>query len=683
MRITVQEISQTDFGDFQLSLTINEDQPFQVEVTNPHTAETEEGFEWYFEEYLREPYTAETRVQREKEQLSQYGISLFQQLFADPEALNLYRKGLQESSFDKLSFEFLGKEKSTSFQAVLWEAIKDPDFEEPLILKGAQFIRTSSTKPLLRAKVDQHPEINLLIVTARPSEENDVEYRTVQRPIIDIITETGVSVKPHILRPGTYLALKEHLAEVKSGYYHIIHFDLHGAVLTYEELVEERDEKRLQFSFRSFGKTAHSFNVRKGLTDLAPYPGYKALLFFESPQKGVAEPVLAKEIAHLIRDARIPVCILNACQSAKQTDSIEETSLGKTLLDEGVNLVLAMRYTVSVTAAYILMKKLYSELFREKSIGEAISLSRRSLYDDRSRNAALGYTIDIEDWVLPIIYQREDVVFSLRDRTAEEERIYYANKARHTHLPPPRFQFVGRDLDILKIEKLLTPTSADFTRRNHLLIKGMLGIGKSALLKYLAAWWRNTNFRGINNCLYLDFRSAPLTKAQFIDKVASQLDNDHSQEFVNTQDALTKEGKLLKTLNQYPYALILDNIFMFEDKEMIEFLAQITGQSFVVYGSVNMEEELGERTFVDNVYQLEGLDQDAAYTLAGRILQVTAEKDIEQLVNGEHKFEFEQLMKLLAGFPSAMELVLPFLKDRTAREVITQFQDGSLPIELP
>ena len=87
------------------------------------------------------------------------------------------------------------------------------------------------------------PTINLLVVTARPFGKGDVGYRTISQPLVETLRKAKLPVKVDILRPGTYEALENHLQEISNehgvGYYHVIHFDVHGAVLTYEEAAVE------------------------------------------------------------------------------------------------------------------------------------------------------------------------------------------------------------------------------------------------------------------------------------------------------------------------------------------------------------------------------------------------------------------------------------------------------------
>ena len=99
--------------------------------------------------------------------------------------------------------------------------------------------RKNLTAQALPASVRTSPTINLLIVTARPSGAHDVGYRTISRPLVEALRQTSIPIQIEILRPGTYKALENHLSNITAkhgeGYYHVIHFDVHGAVLTYEQ----------------------------------------------------------------------------------------------------------------------------------------------------------------------------------------------------------------------------------------------------------------------------------------------------------------------------------------------------------------------------------------------------------------------------------------------------------------
>lgn len=678
MVIQIEELKTDTLDKLKIRLRFDGSTPVEVEIDNPHNADIEKQFEWYFEEYLDEPYSAETKVDVEKRRLAEYGKNLFGQLFGGEKAYLPYRHGLEAGGFGGLVFEIVSSGESFSFQAILWESLWDPSFDDaPLVGKGAIFYRSSTKnqRPALEPRVNEHPEINLLIVTARPSEENDVNHRTIQRPLIEIIRRTPkMRVRPFVLRPGTFKALKDHLNEVGAGHYHIIHFDLHGAVLSYAELEQARALGVARFKYANrFGKPSQSFNVRHGREDIKSFEGKNAFLFFETDEKGVAEPALASEVASLLQENRIPVSILNACQSAKQEGISNETNLAKYFHEKGTLLVLAMRFSVSVTAAERLMSKLYNELLNNKPFELAISLGRRALFDDKKRDTDFGYPIDLEDWVLPVIFQRQPVRFNLRELSDAEKELRYERQKKQVDAPRFSYGFHGRDLDILKIEKMLLPPT------NHLLLRGMAGVGKSALLRYLAWWWRATGFRSIENSLYFDFRANTYTFSEWLDETSRTLFERPHYNKLKTASLSMREGEVLDYLNHTPHALLLDNIFQFKDSKLLHFLSRIQGASFVVYGSVGSEEKLKGPTFGTNTYLLDGLDKNATHKLASEIIRKETGKDIRQLIAG-HPFEFGHLLNLLMGFPSAMQSVLPALKSLSVTEVLDGFRNGTLDI---
>ncbi|MEO1625162.1 MAG: CHAT domain-containing protein [Bacteroidota bacterium] len=678
MHIQIIEHSNQGTESFELELVFDEQQHFRRTVQTPHTEDADIDLEWYFEDFLREPFTAQTRVARiERDYIRDYGTQLFEQLFGEPAVENLFYESINAEGMSELQIELLGQ--SLEFQSVLWETLRSPEFPgKPLVASGAKMYRNSKLSSRIRARVGDHPQVNLLLVSARPSEENDIDYRTVQRPLIELINrEPGIQVNPHVLRPGTFRAFKEQLDRMGSGYYHIVHFDLHGEVLSYIDLQTRKAQGKVVYSGAySYGKAPMSYQSRWGKYDLKPFQGKKAFLHFESGEKGLAEPTVAEDISQLMKEKQIPVCILNACQSAKQDGTEDETSLGKFLLDQGVDLVLAMRYSVSVSATVAFMKTFYQELFANRSLEEAIAFGRSRLFDEKERLARFNTPIDLEDWALPIIYKNRDVQLKLRSFTAREREAVNRKKRRLYHFSPPTYGFKGRDLDILKVEKLLSPPN------NHLLVRGMVKVGKSTLLKYLAQWWGSTSFRSVLHLAYFDFRSSPLSHAKFVDRLGKLVFAPTQWAAVRNKALADRRVEVLERLNQESYGLLLDNLHGFEDKRIIDFLSRINGASFVVYGSVGPELALSRGCFGDNWYQLDGLDMEAANELAGAIIQKACQQKLSDLLKDKSfRFAFDQLMRLLAGFPSAMEAVLPLLSQMNITDLLEQFRDGTLDID--
>lgn len=79
----------------------------------------------------------------------------------------------------------------------------------------------------------------------------------------------------------------------------------------------------------------------------------------------------ANDLARLLNSHQIPIVVLNAYQSGMQKGS-RETSLGSCLLMAGAQLMVAMGYSVTVSAARILVTALYRQLLAEREPAAAI-----------------------------------------------------------------------------------------------------------------------------------------------------------------------------------------------------------------------------------------------------------------------------------------------------------------------
>ncbi|MEM9275110.1 MAG: CHAT domain-containing protein, partial [Cyanobacteria bacterium P01_F01_bin.143] len=417
-------------------------------------------------------------------------------------------------------------------------------------------------------------------------------------------------------------ALERHLESKGkgSGYYHIVHFDVHGALKSYANYKKGVESNR------------YIYYGRFGRGKIAEYEGLKAFLALEGETKGEYDLVEATEISNLLAGKGIPVCILNACQSAKQifqSDSVEnqETSLGSRLMNAGMQMVVAMRYSVTVTAAEIMMAKIYQHLFDHRDLNQAVRLGRRELYNRKERNAYFNIKIELEDWLLPVIYCNGEVAFNLREFTPEEETEHYLRQDSKYEFQRPTYGFVGRDLDILLIEKALL-------KQNILLLQGVSGIGKTTLLNYLREWWQVTNFS--EDIFYFGYDEQTWTLQQIVIDIGQKIYKPLEFAVFAAQNLTIQWRKLSDKLRTESYILILDNLesvlgqpLAIQNtldeltwKEIRKFLAALVdGKTKVILGSRIGEKWLRETTFGDNNYQLKGLDVQARTDFAGNILQ--------------------------------------------------------------
>ncbi len=419
-------------------------------------------------------------------------------------------------------------------------------------------------------------------------------------------------------------------------------------------------------------------------------------------------------LAKVLNARQVPIAILNACQSGKQVGA-EETSLGSRLLTAGVQLVVAMGYSVTVSAAKLLMTHLYQHLLQGDSLETAIRRARLELYHVKTRRAAFSQQIDLEDWLLPVVYQHRPVRLNSKvfDWTALAQEADSAYKPPHTN-----YGFVGRDVDILEVERHLLKDE----QSNLLLVRGMGGAGKTTLLHHLAWWWQKT--RLVQKVFYFGYD----VKAY------------HTQEIVATL-ALALFGKVdvpwlavRQKLRAERHLLILDNMESItgerlavqntlpptEQTALRAFLADlIGGRTLILLGSRSDEQWLvgsgqqsaGQQSAAQHsalspqhsspnlsvsqslslhspvspslphlpTYDLPGLDPEAQSELAEAILQRLGKSHYR---SGEaHREPFRQLLKLLGGYPLAMEVVLNNLQGQTPAQVLDALTQADVALD--
>jgi CHAT domain/Tetratricopeptide repeat len=640
---------------------------YDISICDPFSEAERQQLEWYFEKYPQYPFKRHDEARNVAHSIASYGVSLFQQIFSENSQVNFHYKAFRQSGLEVLRLEIAGSPK---FHALYWEALKDPERSRPLVLLTT-IVRQNLTPPSEYAPVRSSPIINLLVVTARPWGKDDpAAYRIISRPLVDSLRNANLHIQIDILRPGTYKQFENHLRKMGVGYYHIIHFDMHGKVSSYEELQQDQEELK-----------CYQFQMRYARQEIQPYQDTKAFLFFESEEDNKADLVEAKELSDLVAEYLVPIVILNACQSGKQAGD-QKISLGSYLMQAGVQLVLAISYSMNIHAAGLLMSTLYSQLFFKDELISAIGYARTELFNNKERKGFLEQPIYIEDWLLPVIYQNQTqpLKLNMRKFTDEEEIDYFARKVKvEVNEPEFRYGFFGRDVDILQIEKLL------LTRRNVLLIQSMGGAGKTTLLHYLGVWWQRTNF--IDLVFYFGYDKRAWTLQQIMNEIALHLFDSTSYRRFQSYQPSMQQTMLRERLHAENHLLILDNLESItginlsiqnslpleEQVALRDFLTRLVdGHTFVLLGSRSSEEWLSKGTFENNVYDLSGLDKDAASALANRILK---EQRKEHYCEDE---DFHKLLNLLKGFPLAIEVMLANLTRQTPGQILAVLQSGNI-----
>jgi tetratricopeptide (TPR) repeat protein len=644
---------------------------FAANIEDDSDEKFEEELNWYFEEYYQFPFTDRIRARDAGQRMIERGELLFNRLFKDVAAQEAYHELKRRCYPDSMSIEVMG---SPLFQSICWESLKDPRLPVPFSITCPVVRRGQAIAPVIISAVGESPTLNLLVVTARPGGAYDVGYRTITRPLVNAIRNHRLPVNLEFVRPGTWKALSQHLEHATrkhgSGYFHALHFDLHGQLLDYNELAKFLEspsrEKRLVF------------RGRWGRPNIERYDGFKAFLNFEPEIGGTSGLAEAKEIAELLLKHKIPIAILNACQSGKQAGA-QESSLAARLIEAGMQSAVAMAWSVTVTAAEMLIPIVYNELFGGRSLAQSVLAGRQALHADPVRYGAFNEPIELQDWVLPVVYRNREPALNFRDFKDDEAAIWYQRLADRSPEPDTQFGFRGRDLDVLKIE------NAVLSIGNVLLIKGMGGSGKTTLLSHLANWWEITGL--VVKSFYFSWVDTAWTVDLIIRDLASKLMDDNRLTSFSKMPSAAQRQLIASVFrdDQQRYLLVLDNLESVtsqplaipnalderQRRELHEFLTTVAGgSSIVLLGSRTDEAWLSRKTFSGNIHLLGGLDNEAASDLADDVLiKFGARQQREEPA-------FSELMVLLGGYPLAIEIILPILANKPVTTVLKELRHG-------
>ncbi|MEI2781736.1 MAG: CHAT domain-containing protein [Candidatus Competibacter sp.] len=272
-------------------------------------------------------------------------------------------------------------------------------------------------------------------------------------------------VKIHVLDPPTLPALRDELDRARTEQkrpYHVVHFDGHGV-----------------------------YDRRVGLGGLC----------FEHPQdtgqleKRRHATVFTDELGPLLRDHRIPLVFLEACQTAQAEQASE--SVASELLKVGVASVVAMSHSVLVETARRFVATFYRALAAGKRVGDAMLAGQRALKDDTFRGRIFGAgEFRLEDWFVPVLFQEKDDPQLFKMAPAKQTVADFQKQlaARLGELPPePETGFVGRSRELLALQRLLfsplpSGEGPGVRGRPYAVIRGQGGEGKTALAAEFARW---------------------------------------------------------------------------------------------------------------------------------------------------------------------------------------------------
>ncbi|MBU7028292.1 MAG: tetratricopeptide repeat protein [Theionarchaea archaeon] len=606
-----------------------------IPFSDPLTVEDQEELRWYLEDYLMFPYGAERdHAHTLEEKMERWGESLFSQVFPHcdfyPDPQLLYHEAVREG-LDNC--ELCITSDKIDFLDIPWELLRDPTpgrgYLSPLL--GGLYRKRESHKIVAPSGIEG--PFRILLVIARPYGERDVPLQTVARPVLEALRPLRKYIELEVLRPPTFDELVERLHR-KRGYYNVVHFDGHGV-------------------FSESGSKVFGADL-----------GY---LVFEGDD-GTEYIVSSIELGQELAACRVPLFVLNASQSTQERGENPYSSVASQLIAVGAKGVVAMSYSLYSTAAGKFMQGFYESLIEGKSLAESVAAGRRELHADPYRESVVG-KLKLCDWMVPCLYQQEQYT-PIPEGTPESEVKDTIYQIARKVCPEGRHGFVGRDYNILEIERRLTDDETPW-----ILISGMGGCGKTALVYGFARWYAETG--GCPGGVFVTSFKEKADIAQVIGSIAG-FGTDFSQ--------LPQEEQLDLLIN-YLYEneclLIWDNFETVtgypegfeslatkeEQKNLSAFLKKLKGGKTRVLIATRKPDERWLKIGYQLV-ELKGLNERDSGKLAESILKMVG-RNPEDFRDDPH---YSRLLTLLRGHPRSLEVVLPHLQDESPAVIIQGLQ---------
>jgi hypothetical protein len=388
------------------------------------------------------------------------------------------------------------------FQKLHWEAMESA-FEKMRDPSWPPILIRRVITPNIDSHVDNtnhdHPILerppNLLLVVARQPKSDDIDpflsagfLTGLCKSLCARLDNQGIRPNLEIARPGTWnaferlLDLRTHQWHEKGGsgpWFDIVHFDVHGSV---------KDSEAYVHFLSGSGERV-----------------------FKQSSTNVGKALARNHVATVF---------LNACESGRLSEA-PSACFAKGLMDFGVSNVLAMSYSLTNTAASTLISTFYTHLLVFKfDFWAASRVARQALRVSKLRDCKFGRKVELEDSIIPIVFTSKPAPnesltnnhviqqpsgMSDVPSLAENATIVASKILADLKIPP----MVGRESDVLKMEFMAAddePSQLGTSSKGRIiLLKGSVGVGKSEFARYLASWWKETNF--VKSAVYLDMKS--------------------------------------------------------------------------------------------------------------------------------------------------------------------------------
>lgn len=620
-----------------------------IPFSDPLNEQDKSELRWYLEEYLQFPYGAERwRAEQVERKMAEWGESLFSQIFfkrqSDPDPRSFYQEAVREGLEQ---CELCVSSEDPVFLNIPWELLKDPTPGRGYLAPSLAglYRHRSGHKIEASFELSQKEPFRILLVIARPFGETDIPLRTVARPMLEALRPLRPYIRLDVLRPPTFDALQRRLNEQR-GFYHLVHFDGHGI------FARSLDRSHMQYSI----------TMDKGH------------LVFET-EDGAAHIVSAEELGQALATCKVPLFVLNACQSAEEGKEDPFSSVASQLIAIGAKGVLAMSYAVYASSAALFMQRFYEGLVNHASLSEAVANGRRRLYTEPEKASIIG-PIALQDWMIPTLYQQEYRYIPIpKDRIVLEDKQYEVETALLHQVkescPEGRYGFIGRDYHVLLIERALRHSINPWA-----LLTGVGGIGKTELARGFARWYVETD--GASGGV---FAASFKEKADFGQVIGSVI--GYGTDFSRLPES-EQWNYLVSYLRDNPCLLVWDNfetvagypegvepLATAEEKaKLSDFLKTLKGgkSRILITTRKPSEDWLG---ISYELIEVTNLTHSDATDMARSILKTVGRRPEDFRDNPD----YAELIKVLKGHPRSLEVVLPHLRNKTPQEIIEGLQE--------